>query len=243
MEKTDWFTASVHDIDFLTFVQQGVDNKGLKPFIAPSSKVVCVGRNYVEHAKELNNPVPKSPILFIKPNSALVKIDQTILIPTHSECHHELEIAILIGKKISHIKPDDARHAIAGIGLALDLTLREVQGNLKKSGHPWEIAKAFDGACPVTAFIPYSSEWALDNITFSMKKNNSVVQQGNSKQMIFDIENLVSRISNHFTLLPGDIVLTGTPAGVSALDKGDELELYLEEKLLASCVVKSEHHN
>ncbi|WP_246722580.1 fumarylacetoacetate hydrolase family protein [Aliikangiella sp. G2MR2-5] len=195
----------------------------IEPFLSPVSKVVCVGRNYIEHARELNNPVPVEPLLFIKPNSTLCSLSQVINIPKgRGECHHELEIAILIGKNLTDVDAEAAEKGIAGLGLALDLTLRQLQSSLKEKGHPWERAKAFDGACPVSHFVPFKNQ-DLTNLDFQMLKNGKVSQKGNSEDMIFPIVQLIADISKSFSLLPGDIILTGTPAGVGPLNPGDQL--------------------
>lgn len=224
------------------FIPQKLSASGEPAGVYPwsCSKVVCVGRNYVEHAKELNNPVPSKPLLFIKPSSSLTACEGLIAIPAqHGACHHELELALLIGQTLTQASPDAVMQSVAGIGLALDLTLRDLQNELKKKGQPWEIAKAFDGACPVTGFIPVSelSKPLSEAWQFAMKKNGDYIQQGNSSDMIFPFATLLSEISHHFTLYPGDIVLTGTPEGVGALNADDKLDLYLEQKKLTAIQV------
>ena len=195
----------------------------------PLGKVVCVGRNYAEHAKELNNPVPSEPLLFIKPATAVVDLEGGFAIPEgRGEVHYETEIAVLIGKPLS-TQPDDdeARGAISGFGLALDLTLRDVQARLKDKGHPWEIAKAFDGACPLSPFVPADAVEDLTDIGVRLTVNGEVRQDGNSRDMLTPILALIRYISGHFSLQPGDVVLTGTPAGVGPLGHGDQLALEL----------------
>jgi 2-keto-4-pentenoate hydratase/2-oxohepta-3-ene-1,7-dioic acid hydratase in catechol pathway len=189
----------------------------------PVGKVICVGRNYAEHALELNNPVPTEPILFIKPSTAVVDMRQPIGIPTEQgSCHVETEIALLIDTKLCRATERQAAEAIAGLGLGFDLTLRDVQNELKKNGLPWEMAKAFDGSCPLSGFLPVTRpEW--DNIGLQLQLNGETQQYGNSIDMITPIVSLLVYISHHFTLLPGDVVLTGTPAGVCPLNIGDEL--------------------
>ena len=209
-----------------------------QPFSHAVGKCVCVGRNYAEHAKELNNPIPQSPILFLKPADAVVALSPSFAIPTHQgSVHHELEIAVLIGKKIYQATSEEAMAAIAGVGLALDLTLRDVQSQLKEKGHPWEIAKAFDGACPVSEFI--TPEHILDwhNLPLSLIRNGQIQQQGNSAEMLFPIAPLLATMSQHFTLNPGDLVLTGTPAGVGPIEVGDVLTLQLGDWLGQNCTV------
>jgi len=193
-------------------------------FSQPISKVVCVGRNYAEHAKELNNPIPTSPILFIKPSSALAPLNAPLHLPQGEQVHYEAELAILIGSTLCHADVEAAGQAIAGLGLALDLTLREVQSQLKEKGLPWEIAKSFDGACPLSPFSAYNGE-DLAAIDYQFLINGELRQHGQTRLMLTPIPELLAFISKHFTLVPGDIVLTGTPAGVGKLNSGDTLAL------------------
>ncbi len=210
------------------------DGRLLGNFNQPTSKVICIGRNYKAHAEELNNPVPESPILFIKSSNCLVDIDGVINIPKKfGECHHELELALLIGKALNGKDDDDYVRAVVGVGLGLDLTLRELQSNLKSKGQPWEKAKSFDGACPLTGFIPISEITDIAQIDFELIKNANTVQKGNSADMIFSVEELLEEITLHFTLFPGDIVLTGTPSGVGPLVSGDRLKLKFDCQLIA----------
>jgi 2-keto-4-pentenoate hydratase/2-oxohepta-3-ene-1,7-dioic acid hydratase in catechol pathway len=194
-------------------------------------KIVCVGRNYADHAKELNNPIPKRPLLFIKPATAAVSMLEPMTIPKNlGACHHEVEMAILIGSEISASSSvwadDDIRAAIAGVGLALDLTLREVQDVLKEKGQPWERAKAFDGSCPLSNFV--SAEGIdLQNLSLQLHRNGQLQQSGNTVDMLFSVTTLLRDISASFTLLPGDVVLTGTPAGVGPLSSGDTIKATL----------------
>lgn len=207
-------------------------------FPHPVSKLVCVGRNYAEHAKELNNPIPKTPLLFMKPSTTLVDMAQPFHIPQgQGDVHHELEIALLVGETLSKVTPDQAVNGIVGIGLALDLTLRDLQQTLKEKGQPWERAKAFDGACPVSGFVSPNNDAWWQNIDFSLHRNGVLQQQGNSREMLFSIPELVSNISQSFTLNTGDMVLTGTPAGVGKLEAGDELVAEMASKLTISTQV------
>lgn len=190
-------------------------------------KIVCVGRNYADHAKELNNPIPESPLLFIKPATAAIDFLEPIVLPKHQdECHHELEMAILIGAPLTNATAAHARSAVAGIGLALDLTLRGLQSQLKQKGHPWERAKAFDGSCPLSAFVAINNH-DLQNLHLKLIKNGQLQQAAYTADMLFSTLDLLQEISQSFTLLPGDVVLTGTPAGVGPLYKGDTLEASL----------------
>ncbi|WP_304639153.1 fumarylacetoacetate hydrolase family protein [Pseudomonas sp.] len=192
----------------------------------PIGKVVCVGRNYAEHARELNNPVPSEPLLFIKPSTAVVPMAEPVRLPEgRGAVHYETEIALLIGERLGgEVSDAQARTAIAGVGLALDLTLRELQDDLKAKGHPWERAKAFDGACPLSRFVEPAG-LDLDNLPLSLTINGALRQQGSSAQMLTPIIDLLRHIAQTFTLLPGDVVITGTPAGVGVLQGGDVLEV------------------
>lgn len=190
----------------------------------PVGKVVCVGRNYAEHARELGNEVPSEPLLFIKPATALRDLNQPIVLPVgRGAVHHEVEIVVLIGAPLSSATPADAQAAIAGYAVGLDLTLRELQAHLKERGEPWEKAKSFDGAAPVSGFIDARGVSTRQNLAVSLEVNDQVRQHGHSGQMLFPIFPLVAEISRHFTLLPGDVVYTGTPAGVGPLASGDQL--------------------
>ena len=199
------------------------------PCNLPVGKVVCVGRNYVDHAKELNNPIPASPILFIKPATAIVPFKPSFSLPTdRGECHHETEIALLIGAALTKAKPDEVAQAIVGLGVGLDLTLRNIQSDLKQKGYPWEQAKAFDGACPLTPFVPRHKFAGLNGIAISLDVNGETRQSGCSDQMLCPILELVAAMSDVFTLQPGDVVLTGTPSGVAPLQPGDDLQVALD---------------
>lgn len=197
----------------------------------PVGKVVCVGRNYAEHAKELNNPVPDAPILFLKPSTALQSLDIPVKWPTEfGSCHHEAEISVLIGKRASKIDAAEAHSYIAGIGIGLDLTLRELQNQLKAKGHPWELAKAFDGSCPLGPFVDPGLFADLGNLDLELRINGSTRQKGNSSDMITSIPALIAYTSRYFTMLPGDVIMTGTPAGVGPLNSGDQLSLLLDNR-------------
>ena len=196
----------------------------------PLGKVVCVGRNYAAHAKELNNPIPNAPMLFIKPATAVVGLDDSIVIPQgRGACHHELEVSVLIGRVLTNSTPEAVKKAVVGYGLGLDLTLRDVQSTLKEKGHPWEAAKAFDGSCPLSAFVPTEQIADSLNLNLQLERNGVLQQKGNTSEMITGIFDLVAFMSTQFTLLPGDVVMTGTPAGVGTLKGGDKLVLALDK--------------
>ncbi|PRY66897.1 2-keto-4-pentenoate hydratase/2-oxohepta-3-ene-1,7-dioic acid hydratase in catechol pathway [Vreelandella songnenensis] len=191
-------------------------------------KVVCVGRNYADHAKELDNPVPSEPLLFIKPATSVVDIAAPLTPPfSRGDVHYEAELALLVGETLTHATPDEAERAIVGIGLALDLTLRDVQTQLKEKGHPWEIAKGFDGSCPLSQFLPLSRVPNWNALAFTLEIDGEERQRGEGSDMIFAIPSLVAEMSRHFTLEPGDVILTGTPAGVGELTRGMALRLTL----------------
>lgn len=196
-------------------------------FEQPITKVVCVGRNYAEHAKELNNPVPDEPILFIKPESSVVDLHGVVCIP-QTDCHYETELAILIGSELTNASLDDVSQSIAGVGLALDLTRRSLQSKLKEKSHPWEVAKSFDGACPLSQFIPLDGFVGVERLKFSLSINDELKQEGDSEDMLNAIVPLISYMSRYFTLRAGDVILTGTPKGVGVLNSDDKLSFCLE---------------
>lgn len=195
----------------------------------PMGKVVCVGRNYAAHAKELNNPVPDEPLLFIKPGSAVVCPVNGFNIPQdRGAVHFEIEIAVLIGKPLSRSPcEEEIIDAISGYAPALDLTLRDVQDELKQKGWPWEVAKSFDGSCVIAPFVVSDKVSDPCNIDVRLSVNGEVRQQGNSSEMINPVVPLIQHIAGHFSLQPGDVVLTGTPAGVGPLESGDQLIMEL----------------
>lgn len=199
-----------------------------EPLALPAGKVVCVGRNYAAHAAELNNEVPDNPILFMKPATSLVAFEESIRLPAgRGACHFETEIAVLVGERMHSAPKSEVMSRVAGFGIALDLTLREVQNALKEKGHPWERAKAFDGACPLSGFVDTGAVHDPASIGIRMRVNGELRQDGSSSQMLFPIPDLLAEVSTWFTLEPGDVVLTGTPAGVGPLQPGDQLSAEL----------------
>lgn len=201
-------------------------------------KILCVGRNYSEHAKELGNAVPENPVIFSKPDTALIKNNEPFYLPAFSnDVHHEVELVIRINKMGKQIQEKFARNYFNEIGLGIDFTARDLQQNLKGKGLPWELAKAFDGSAPLGNFI-LADEIDLRNIAFSLTKNENTVQSGHTSQMIFSFEKIVSFVSQYFTLKVGDLIYTGTPAGVGKVSIGDKLEGFIGDKLMLSCEVK-----
>jgi 2-keto-4-pentenoate hydratase/2-oxohepta-3-ene-1,7-dioic acid hydratase in catechol pathway len=207
------------------------------PVHLPLGKIVCIGRNYAEHARELNNPVPDEPLLFIKPSTAAVHITRPLDFPRdRGDVHFETELAVLIGRPLANASATEAEAAILGYGLALDLTLRDVQSKLKEKGQPWERAKAFDGACPLSPFVSVD-KLRRDHLTFTLDIDGQRQQTGDTREMLNAIVPLIAHMSSQFTLLPGDVVLTGTPKGVGPLASGQTLSLELDDVLFVETTV------
>lgn len=195
----------------------------------PLGKVVCIGRNYAEHAKELDNPIPSEPLLFIKPGSCVVPLAGGFKIPSdRGAVHYEAEIAVLLGKSLS-AKPsvEEVLDAISGFAPALDLTLRDVQAKLKEKGLPWELSKSFDGACVLPPFVAASAFDDLTDIPVRLTINGAVRQDDSSALMLNPIVPMIQHMAAQFSLQAGDVILTGTPAGVGPFEAGDELVLEL----------------
>ncbi|WP_422526112.1 fumarylacetoacetate hydrolase family protein [Serratia fonticola] len=204
----------------------------------PVSKVVCVGSNYSDHIKEMGSATPPEPVLFIKPETALCDIRQPVAIPKGlGSIHHEIELAVLIGTPLKQANEDRVARAIAGYGVALDLTLRDLQAGFKKAGQPWEKAKAFDGSCPISGFIPVAEFGDPQNAELSLSINDELRQQGNTRDMLNPILPLIAYMSRFFTLRAGDIILTGTPQGVGPMVSGDMLKISLNGKTLSTRVI------
>ena len=207
------------------------------PVHLPLGKIVCIGRNYAEHARELNNPVPDEPLLFIKPATSAVHITRPLDFPRNQGAvHFETELAVLIGRPLTKASASEAEAAILGYGLALDLTLRDVQTRLKDKGQPWERAKAFDGACPLSPFVSVD-RLRRDHLTFTLDINRERRQTGDTREMLNPIVPLIAHMSTQFTLMPGDVVLTGTPKGVGPLESDQILSLELEDALFVETTV------
>jgi 2-keto-4-pentenoate hydratase/2-oxohepta-3-ene-1,7-dioic acid hydratase in catechol pathway len=197
--------------------------------VHPLGKVVCVGRNYLAHIRELNNPVPEQPVLFIKPASAVVDMHDPLRLPP-GDVHFETELAVLIGRSLTRASEAEVEASIAGYGLALDLTRRDLQSELKQNGLPWEVAKAFDGSCVLSEFVTPEQVHDVDTLSFTLSLNDELRQRGDSRMMRHGIAELLSHMSQHFTLDPGDVVLTGTPEGVGPLCRGDRLHFTLDHR-------------
>lgn len=202
-------------------------------------KIICVGRNYIDHAKELGNAVPSNPVIFLKPQTALIAKKQPFFIPDFSEdVHYEAELVVKINRLGKNIQPKFAHKYYKELTVGIDFTARDLQRKLKDKGLPWEKAKAFDGSAAIGEFHAVSSLNDTKNINFFLKKNGEKMQNGYSKDMIFSINELISHISSFFTLKIGDLIFTGTPAGVGKVNVNDHLELFLEERPVFSLNVK-----
>lgn len=202
-------------------------------------KIICIGRNYVEHAKELKNPLPKQPVFFLKPDTSLVIRNRPFFYPEFSkDIHYEVELVIKIDKNGKHIQEKFAHTYYSQIGLGIDFTARDIQQNCKEKGLPWEIAKGFDNSAPISKMIAMEELKDRKNIQFNLKLNGEVVQQGRSVDMIFSFDTIISYLSQFITLKMGDLIYTGTPAGVGPVNIGDHLEGYLEDKKMLDFRVK-----
>jgi len=202
-------------------------------------KIICIGRNYHEHAKELNNPVPVKPVFFMKPDSALVIRNRPFFYPDFSnDIHHEIEVVIKINRLGRSIETKFASRYFSEIGLGVDFTARDLQSECKKNGLPWEIAKGFDYSAPVSKFLPVDSFTDINNLDFHLDINGKRVQTGNTSEMIFSFEHIISYVSQFITLKTGDLIYTGTPAGVGPVKAGDRLTAYLDSVKMMDFYVK-----
>ena len=201
-------------------------------------KIFCIGRNYAEHAKELNNAVPTKPLVFMKPPTALLLENKPFFYPDFTKnLHHEIEIVLRISKNGKAIQSEFANRYYDKIALGIDFTARDLQDDLKAKGQPWEIAKAFDNSAVLSQFVDLK-DFDAASIAFSMTKNGETVQSGTTKDLIFSFDTLVAYLSNFFTLQQGDLIYTGTPAGVGPVKIGDNLEGFLEGVSMFTCEIK-----
>ena len=202
-------------------------------------KIICIGRNYVEHAKEMNSAIPTEPIFFLKPDTALIKDDQPFYYPEFSkEIHHEVELVIKIKKAGKNIQSQFANKYYEEIGIGIDFTARDIQQDCKKKGLPWEKAKAFDGAAPIGKFIDKKQFADEKNINFHLNINGNTIQKGNTKDLLFSFDTIIEYISKFFTLKSGDLIYTGTPEGVGPVSIGDKLEAFIENQKLLEFEIK-----
>ena len=193
-------------------------------------KIICIGRNYAEHAKELGNEIPENPVIFMKPDTAILKKGSDFYIPEFSDdVHYELEVVLKISKGGKYIQEDKAWNYFDEIGLGIDFTARDLQSKLKEKGLPWELAKGFDGSAVVSEFYK-KSDFDMRNLSFSLMKNKEKVQDGNTSMMIFSPEKIIAFVSQYFTLKTGDLIFTGTPQGVGKVEENDILQAFLEDE-------------
>ncbi|MDT3405252.1 fumarylacetoacetate hydrolase family protein [Mucilaginibacter terrae] len=202
-------------------------------------KIIAIGRNYAEHAKELNNPVPTTPVIFMKPDTALLKDNKPFYLPDFSQdVHHEIELVLKVCKEGKHISEKFAADYYDEIGLGIDFTARDIQARHKEKGLPWELAKGFDGSAPISNFLPKAQFADLYNLNLKLDINGQTRQDGNTKDLLFSFERLIAFVSQYITLKKGDLIFTGTPEGVSAVKQGDHLEGYLDGQKLLDFHVK-----
>jgi 2-keto-4-pentenoate hydratase/2-oxohepta-3-ene-1,7-dioic acid hydratase in catechol pathway len=194
-------------------------------------KLICIGRNYAAHIEELKNEKPEEPVVFIKPDSAILLKQHPFVIPEFSnDVHHEVEILVKINKIGKYIAPEFAHKYYDEIGLGIDFTARDLQAKLKEKGLPWEKAKSFDGAAVIGEFFDKNSFENINKLQFSLKNNGNLVQEGNTNRMLWNIDALIAYVSQYFTLKIGDIIFTGTPAGVAKVASKDVLEGFIEDR-------------
>ena len=202
-------------------------------------KIFCIGRNYVDHAKELNNPVPSEPLVFMKPPTALLLNNRPFYYPDFTrDLHYEGEIVLRVAKNGRAVQPEFAPRYYDAVAFGIDFTARDLQDKLKSKGQPWEIAKGFDRSAPVSRFVPLEALKNVQDIHFQLKKNGAVVQDGHTRDLIFSFDTLICHISRYFTLHKGDYIFTGTPAGVGPVQPGDVLEGSIEGETLLKCTIK-----
>lgn len=202
-------------------------------------KIIAIGRNYAEHAKELNNPIPTTPVIFMKPDTALLKDNKPFYLPEFSnDVHYELEVVLKICKEGKHIAERFAANYYDEIGLGIDFTARDIQSKHKEKGLPWELAKSFDSSAPISIFLPKSDFENLYDLNFELKINGETRQKGYTKDLLFSFEKIISFVSQYITLKKGDLIFTGTPEGVGKINQGDKLEAWLEDKQLLNFDVK-----
>lgn len=193
-------------------------------------KIICIGRNYAEHAKELGNEIPENPVIFMKPDTAVLKKGTDFYIPEFSDdIHYELEVVLKISKGGKYIQEENAGKHFDEIGLGIDFTARDLQSKLKEKGLPWELAKGFDSSAVISEFFK-KEDFDLKNLHFSLLKNKEKVQDGNTSMMLFRPEKIIAFVSQYFTLRTGDLIFTGTPRGVAKVSENDILEAYLEDR-------------
>jgi 2-keto-4-pentenoate hydratase/2-oxohepta-3-ene-1,7-dioic acid hydratase in catechol pathway len=202
-------------------------------------KIICIGLNYRQHAMEMGKTLPTEPVVFLKPDSALLKKNKPFFLPDFSEnIHYEVEVVVKISKLGKSIAAKYASRYFDEVTLGIDITARDIQSRNSAAGYPWELSKGFDGAAPIGTFVPVSSISDINNLGFRLEINGKVVQQSNTSDLIFNISEIIEYVSRFFTLKTGDLIYTGTPSGVGQLHKNDNLVAFLEDKPLLDFVIK-----
>ena len=202
-------------------------------------KIIAIGRNYIDHAKELKNPVPKEPIFFLMPDSALLRNNQPFFYPDFSnDIHYEVEIVVKLNRLGKNVAAKFAHRYYNEIAIGIDFTARDLQKNCKEKGLPWEIAKSFDGAAAISEFVSLEKFDSMNNINFRLELNGEVVQKGNTEEMIFKVDELIEHVTQYMTIKIGDFLFTGTPSGVGPVKIGDRLTAYIEDEKLLDFIIK-----
>lgn len=202
-------------------------------------KIICIGLNYMDHIKEMKNPIPQVPVFFLKPDTSLIRNNSPFFYPEFTnDLQFELEVVIKINKLGRNVSEKFAHRYFSEIGLGIDFTARDLQRLCKEKGMPWELSKAFDGSAPISGFVPKEKFPDLKNIQFKLEKNGEIVQNGNTKDMIFHFDKVISYVSKFITLRTGDLIFTGTPVGVGPVQIGDRLKAYLGEDLMLDFFIK-----
>ena len=202
-------------------------------------KIFAIGRNYIDHAKELNNPVPAEPMFFMKPDTAILNNNKPFYYPDFtSDLQYETEIVLKLNRVGKNVAERFANRYFAEVGIGIDFTARDIQNKCKEKGWPWEIAKAFDGSAPISRFVPKEKFGDINNINFHLDLNGQTVQQGNTRDMIFSFDKIIAHVSKYITVRIGDLVFTGTPAGVGPVKIGDRLQAYIEDELMIDFYVR-----
>jgi len=202
-------------------------------------KIICIGLNYMDHIREMNNPIPQVPVFFLKPDSSIIRNNKPFFYPEFTnDLHYELEVVLKVNRLGRNISEKFAHRYFSEIGLGIDFTARDLQRLCKEKGMPWEMAKAFDGSAPIGEFLSKDKFEDLNNIQFKLQKNDVIVQNGNTKDLVFTFDQIISYVSKFITLRTGDLIFTGTPVGVGPVKIGDRLKGYLEDEMLLDFFIK-----
>jgi len=202
-------------------------------------KIICIGLNYMDHIREMNNPIPQVPVFFLKPDSSIIRNNKPFFYPEFTnDLHYELEVVLKINRLGRNISEKFAHRYFSEIGLGIDFTARDLQRICKDKGMPWEMAKAFDGSAPISEFVPKDKFEDLNKIKFKLEKNDAIVQNGNTTDLVFTFDRIISYVSKFITLRTGDLIFTGTPVGVGPVHIGDRLKAYLEDELMLDFFIK-----